>query len=47
VTVNAASWNSSLAAHGGSVTIGFNGTDTGQDTAPAVLSVNGTACAND
>ena len=47
VTVSAASWNSTLAANGGSVTIGFNGTDTGQDTAPAVLSVNGTACAND
>jgi hypothetical protein len=46
VTVNAASWNSSLAANGGSVTIGFNGTDTGQDPAPTVLSVNGTACAN-
>ena len=47
VTVNAASWNSALAANGGSVTIGFNGSDTGQDTAPTVLSVNGTACAND
>ena len=47
VTANAASWNSALAANGGSVTIGFNGSDTGQDTAPTVLSVNGTACAND
>jgi Cellulose binding domain/Fibronectin type III domain len=47
VTVNAASWNSAIAANGGSVSIGFNGTDTGQDTAPTVLSVNGTACAND
>ena len=47
VTVNAASWNASIPASGGSVSIGFNATDTGQDPAPAVLSVNGTACAND
>jgi hypothetical protein len=47
VTVNAASWNASIPANGGSVSIGFNGTDTGQDPAPTVLSVNGTACAND
>jgi Cellulose binding domain/Fibronectin type III domain len=47
VTVNAASWNADLAANGGSTTIGFNGTDTGQDTAPTVLQVNGTDCAND
>jgi cellulase/cellobiase CelA1 len=47
VTVNAASWNSTIPANGGSVSIGFNGTDTGQDPAPTVLSVNGTACAND
>lgn len=47
VTVNAASWNANLAANGGSVTIGFNGSDTGQDTAPTVLAVNGTDCAND
>ena len=46
VTVNAASWNSTVAANGGTVSIGFNGTDTGQDPAPTVLSVNGTACAN-
>jgi Cellulose binding domain/Fibronectin type III domain len=47
VTVQAASWNSTIAASGGSVSIGFNGTDSGQATAPTVLSVNGTACAND
>ena len=47
VTVTAASWNSSIAASGGTVSIGFNGTDTGQDPAPTVLSLNGTACAND
>jgi cellulase/cellobiase CelA1 len=46
VTVSAASWNAALAPNGGSVGIGFNGTDTGQDPAPTVLSVNGTACAN-
>jgi Cellulose binding domain len=47
VTVNAASWNAAIPASGGSVSIGFNGTDTGQDPAPTVASVNGTACAND
>ena len=47
VTVTAASWNSSIAANGGTVSTGFNGIDTGQDPAPTVLSVNGTACAND
>jgi Cellulose binding domain len=47
VTVTAASWDSSIAANGGTVSIGFNGTDTGQDPAPSVLSLNGTACAND
>jgi hypothetical protein len=46
VTVSAESWNATLAANGGSVGIGFNGTDTGQDPVPTVLSVNGTACAN-
>jgi hypothetical protein len=46
VTVTAASWNSSIAANGGTVSIGFNGTDTGQDPAPTVLAVNGTTCAN-
>ena len=46
VTVTAESWNSTIAASGGSVSIGFNGTDTGQDTAPTVLSVNGVECSN-
>jgi Cellulose binding domain len=45
--VTAASWNATIPASGGSVSIGFNGTDTGQDPAPTVASVNGTACAND
>ena len=47
VTVNAASWNSTIPANGGSVSIGFNGTDTGQDPAPTALYINGTVCAND
>jgi cellulase/cellobiase CelA1 len=47
VTVAAESWNAGIPANGGSVSIGFNGTDTGQDPAPAVFAVNGTDCAND
>ena len=47
VTVSAASWNSTIPANGGSVSIGFNGTDTGQDPAPTALYINGTVCAND
>jgi Cellulose binding domain len=47
VTVTAASWNSTIAAGGGSVSIGFNGTDTGQDPAPTAFYINGTVCAND
>jgi len=47
VTVTAESWNSTIPGSGGSVSIGFNGTDTGQDTAPTVLSVNGVECSND
>ena len=47
VTVSAASWNATIPANGGSVSIGFNGTDTGQDPAPTALYVNGTVCAND
>jgi len=46
VTVNAASWNSTIPANGGTVSIGFNGTDSGQTTAPAVFYINGTVCAN-
>jgi Cellulose binding domain/Fibronectin type III domain len=47
VTVTAASWNSTIAAGGGSVSIGFNGTDTGQDPAPTAFYINGTVCASD
>ena len=47
VTVSAASWNSAIPANGGTVAIGFNGNDNGQPAPPAVLSINGNACAND
>ena len=47
MTVSAASWNATIPANGGSVSIGFNGTDTGQFPAPTALYVNGTVCAND
>ena len=46
VTVTAASWNSTIAANGGTVSIGFNGTDTGQDPVPTAFYINGTVCAN-
>jgi hypothetical protein len=47
VTVTAASWNSAIAANGGSVSIGATGTDTGQTTAPTVFYLNGNVCADD
>jgi cellulase/cellobiase CelA1 len=47
VTVSAASWDSTIAANGGTVSVGFNGTDTGQTTAPTVFYINGTVCGND
>ncbi len=47
VTVAAASWNSTIAANGGTASVGFNGTDTGQSTAPTVFYINGTVCGND
>lgn len=46
VTVTAASWNSTIAASGGTVAIGFNGSDSGQDTAPTAFYLNGNVCAN-
>jgi hypothetical protein len=46
VTVTSASWNGTIAANGGTVDLGFNGTDTGQDPAPAAFSINGTVCSN-
>jgi len=47
VTVTAASWNSAIAANGGSVSIGATGTDTGQTTAPTVFYINGNVCGDD
>jgi cellulase/cellobiase CelA1 len=46
VTVAAASWNSTIPANGGTVSVGFNGTDTGQTTPPSVFYINGTVCAS-
>jgi len=47
VTVAAASWNSAIAANGGSVSIGATGTDTGQTAAPTVFYINGNVCGDD
>jgi len=47
VTVTNASWNGVIAANGGSTSIGFNGTDTGQAPSPTVFALNGTVCDND
>ena len=41
VTVASASWNGTIAANGDTVSLGFNGTDTGQDPAPAAFYING------
>jgi cellulase/cellobiase CelA1 len=46
VTVTDAGWNATIAANGGTVGIGFNGNASGAATPPAVLNINGTACAN-
>lgn len=46
VTVVNASWNATIAANGGTLSLGFNGTDTGQDPAPTAFSINGTLCSN-
>jgi hypothetical protein len=46
VTVVSESWNSAIAANGGTVSIGFNGTDTGQDDAPAAFWINGSICSD-
>lgn len=47
VTVTNASWNGAIPGGGGSVSIGFNGTDTGQATAPSAFTLNGGACSID
>ena len=46
VTVASASWNGTIAASGGAVSLGFNGTDTGQDPAPAAFYINDAVCSN-
>jgi Cellulose binding domain/Fibronectin type III domain len=45
VTVTNADWNRTIAA-GGSLSLGFNGTDTGAAPAPTVFSLNGTVCSS-
>jgi hypothetical protein len=45
VTVTNATWNGSIPA-GGSVSLGFNGTNTGATPAPTVFSLNGTVCSS-
>ena len=35
-----------VAGFGGTVSLGFNGTDTGLDPAPTAFFINGTVCAN-
>ena len=47
VTVANATWNGVIAANGGTVGIGFNGGDTGQDPSPIVFTLNGTVCSDD
>jgi hypothetical protein len=44
VTVTSESWNGAIAGGGGTVSIGFNGTDTGQDPAPTVFYLNNAVC---
>ena len=46
VTVTNASWNGMIAANGGTVSLGFNGTDTGQNPAPAAFYINGNVCSD-
>jgi len=47
VAVTNASWNGVIAAKGGSTSIGFNSSDTGQVPSPTVFALNGTVCSND
>jgi len=44
VTVTNASWNGAIAANGGTASLGFNGSDTGQAPAPTVFELDGTVC---
>jgi hypothetical protein len=46
VTVQDAGWNAAIPASGGSVSIGFNGTDAGSPPATPVFYLNGNVCAS-
>jgi len=46
VTVASASWNATIAANGGTASLGFNGTDTGLAPAPTAFYINNTICSN-
>jgi len=46
VTVANLSYNATIPAGGGTVSFGFNGTDTGLATAPNAFFINGTICSN-
>jgi len=46
VTVVATSWDATIGANGGTVSLGFNGIDTGQDPAPAAFYINIAVCSN-
>ncbi|HEV2342563.1 MAG TPA: cellulose binding domain-containing protein [Actinocrinis sp.] len=46
VTVTNAAYNGTIAANGGTVSVGFNGTDTGLDPAPAAFFINNAVCSN-
>jgi acetylxylan esterase len=45
VTATPLDWNRTLNANGGSTSIGFNGTHTGNNPAPTSFTLNGTPCA--
>ncbi len=47
VTATNASWNGTTGANGGTASIGFNGSDPGQDPVPAAFSLNGSGCSID
>lgn len=46
VAVTNASYNGTIGAGGGTVSFGFLGSDSGQATAPAAFSLNGSTCSN-
>jgi hypothetical protein len=46
VTVTNAAYDGTIAANGGTVSVGFNGTDTGLDPAPTAFFINNAVCSN-